>query len=357
MRLVWYIDTRHGGGDISSALKIPEILVTKVSVIVPNYNKGPYLDKRLSSILSQTYSDFELLFLDDASTDDSLEVFRRYSSDPRVRAIFNESNTGNVFKQWNKGFAEAKGEYIWIAEADDYADIHFLEILVGGLENHPNAGLACCRPMAVDAQDHLLGPVDCYHHWRQRNGKDVVEDYFNSGRDECANYMVIHNTIQNASGVVFRRSALEKAGYADERYRLAGDWLFWVNILLVGDMVFFADTLNYWRTDQHTVRSSSEKNGLAIAESYNVVRRIIDVVDVDPDTLEESCAFWWYRWSTANKKHHFSIACNLEIYRAAKQVDKRINARILWHRFGRIRPALGRIKAFLLKIRRNLRFS
>src|SRR5262245_33958694 len=75
----------------------------RVTIIVPNYNHARYLDLRLGSILGQTFRDFELLFLDDASTDESRRVFSAYVSDPRVRASFNDRNSGSPFRQWNRG--------------------------------------------------------------------------------------------------------------------------------------------------------------------------------------------------------------------------------------------------------------
>jgi len=89
-----------------------------VSVIVPNYNHARFLRRRVETILAQTFQDFELILLDDCSTDDSRSVLRQYSSDPRVRLEFNEVNSGSTFKQWNKGVRLAQGKYIWIAESD-----------------------------------------------------------------------------------------------------------------------------------------------------------------------------------------------------------------------------------------------
>ena len=95
-----------------------------VSVIVPNYNHARYLRQRIESVLGQTYQDFEVILLDDCSTDESRSVLGEYAKDPRVRIEFNEKNSGSTFKQWNKGVRLARGEYIWIAESDDYADTH-----------------------------------------------------------------------------------------------------------------------------------------------------------------------------------------------------------------------------------------
>src|SRR5262245_4202511 len=99
----------------------------KVSVIIHNYNHCRYLGQRIDSVLNQAFGDFELLILDDASTDASHEVLARYYAKPRVRIVVNTRNSGSAFPQWNRGIGLAKGDYIWIAESDDDADSHFLE--------------------------------------------------------------------------------------------------------------------------------------------------------------------------------------------------------------------------------------
>src|ERR1700746_3879780 len=106
----------------------------KVSVIVPNYNHARFLQKRIDSILNQTFQDFELILLDDCSTDVSRAILSQYANDPRVRLEFNAMNSGSTFKQWNKGVRLARGKYVWIAESDDYADERLLQRLVDALE-------------------------------------------------------------------------------------------------------------------------------------------------------------------------------------------------------------------------------
>src|SRR5215469_14819662 len=96
-------------------------IAPKVSIVVPNYNHARFLPQRLDSILGQTFQDFELILLDDSSTDDSRSILLEYGRrDPRVRIEFNEVNSRNPFKQWNKGVGLAHGQYVWIAESDDY---------------------------------------------------------------------------------------------------------------------------------------------------------------------------------------------------------------------------------------------
>ncbi len=92
----------------------------RVSVILPNYNHSKYLKQRIDSILNQTFQDFELILLDDNSPDDSVDIIESYRDHKRVSHIhLNKENSGSTFKQWERGFSLAKGEYIWIAESDD----------------------------------------------------------------------------------------------------------------------------------------------------------------------------------------------------------------------------------------------
>ena len=98
-----------------------------------------YLDARLTSILNQTFQDFELILLDDASTDNSLEILDKYKNNPHVsHLVVNEQNTGSPFKQWMKGILLAKGEWIWIAEADDSSKPNFLETCIEQIEKEEN---------------------------------------------------------------------------------------------------------------------------------------------------------------------------------------------------------------------------
>ena len=102
----------------------------KISVIIPNYNYEKYLPDRIKSILNQTYPLYELIFLDDASTDHSVSTFKKSLSKEnkthlKIQQIINDKNSGSVFKQWIKGVSQRTGDYIWIAEADDLCDKTF----------------------------------------------------------------------------------------------------------------------------------------------------------------------------------------------------------------------------------------
>lgn len=89
-----------------------------VSVIIPNYCHAPYLRQRIDSVLAQTYSDIEVVLLDDCSTDGSQAIMECYRNHPRIRHIVcNDRNSGSAFSQWYKGFALTQGDYIWTPRA------------------------------------------------------------------------------------------------------------------------------------------------------------------------------------------------------------------------------------------------
>ena len=97
-----------------------------VSIIVPNYNHARFLPERLNSIFNQTFQDYEVILLDDASTDNSVEILNRYAANPKVsHFIVNQENSGSPFKQWKRGIDLARGEFVWIAESDDYSNTTF----------------------------------------------------------------------------------------------------------------------------------------------------------------------------------------------------------------------------------------
>jgi glycosyltransferase involved in cell wall biosynthesis len=247
----------------------------KVTVVTPNYNHARYLPRRLESVLNQTFGDFELIILDDASTDNSREVIELYARDPRVTTIYNAQNKGNTFKQWELGLSHANGEYVWFAESDDYAEPTLLETLVDRLDRHPGAGLAFCQSWAVDEDcNKLYKASDSWaiheesDHWRA--------DFVNSGSEECANYLFWYNTIPNASAVLVRRDALERAGGVCHHMRLCGDWATYVSVLSIADVAFVSEPLNYFRQHPNTVRGRSVKQGLMAREMRAVHRTLIE---------------------------------------------------------------------------------
>jgi len=225
-----------------------------VSVIVPNYNYARYLDARLRSILNQSFQDFELILLDDASTDNSAEVLDKYRNDFHVsHIVVNEKNTGSPFRQWMKGILLAKGEWVWIAEADDLCELDFLETCVKQVSQYSNVAVCMAASRFIDENGGVLQEHADY--WTGK--KPNTSACFFSGKTYAAHNMYWNNCIINASGVLFRRSYavnLYDSVFLNMRY--SGDWVFWFQMLLQGNMVEVYKELNYFR--QHTSKVSVE---------------------------------------------------------------------------------------------------
>lgn len=256
-----------------------------VSIVVPNYNHAKYLPQRLESILAQTFRDYELILLDDCSTDNSREVLSAFATRAPVRLIFNERNSGSPFIQWQRGATVATGKYLWIAESDDFADPNLLQTLVAVLDGNPAVGLAYCqsRRVSVDGAPGALceegnSPL---HPTRWNN------DYVNGGRDELARYFVVQNTVANASAVLTRREVFLRALTGAESRRLSGDWWTWARMLLESDIAYVAKPLNYFRMHGSSVRETTRAT-LATTERFSLQAYLCSVVSPSLSTRAKS---------------------------------------------------------------------
>jgi glycosyltransferase involved in cell wall biosynthesis len=291
-----------------------------VSVIVPNYNHARFLPKRIESILRQSYQDFELILLDDCSTDNSRPILSSYASDPRVTIEFNEANSGSTFKQWNKGVRLARGKYVWIAESDDYANEHLLEKLVSRLDQDPSAVLCYCRSWRVSADGELCGYWDSY--LSHLDARKWTIDFSADGHEECRRYLVHCNTVQSASSVLFRKEVYCQVGGADEKLVLGGDWKTWLSMALAGGTILHVgESLNYCRFHGASVSEKSRQNGVWAAESLQIVDWVLRRVALERIERARVCEELSLLWTPAVLSRRIPIDFRLTILRDAIAVD------------------------------------
>jgi glycosyltransferase involved in cell wall biosynthesis len=259
-----------------------------VSVIAPNYNKAPFLRLRLDSILKQTYRNFELIILDDASTDNSIQIINEIATgNNRIKVIQNNENSGNVFKQWRKGIDNARGEIIWIAECDDFADVTFLERLVPNLMQKTNIHLAYCQSNFVNTEGVVFD-----NHLRILNrldGKLWHNNFIMSGKDFINEFMRKMNCLPNASAVVFRRELVKLLNWEEViSYKVCGDWSVWIQFLKHSNLYFNAESLNYFRFDEKSVRMKEGKDLTRLIEHYEILRMIYNEVGLREKDMDNS---------------------------------------------------------------------
>ena len=226
-----------------------------VTVIIPNYNHAPYLRERIDSVLAQDYDNFEVIILDDCSTDNSRDIIMEYEGREHVsKIVLNDKNTGNTFIQWDKGIGLAKGEYIWIAESDDVARPQLLPTLAGELQKHPEATVAYCHSRLIDSDGNVLVEQNS----RCKEADDTVR--IHDGREYLKGYLLAFNYIYNASMAVFRKSAFAGVDREFMKLRYCGDWHFWASICVQGTVVEAYAMLNDFRQHRNkvTVRASAD---------------------------------------------------------------------------------------------------
>ena len=239
-----------------------------VSIIIPNYNHAQFLNERIQSVLNQTYQNYELIILDDKSSDNSLEIFERYKSNPRVSSIvLNKENSGSPFKQWYKGLELAKGEYIWIAESDDSCDEYFLERMMTGFEND-GVVFTFCKSCVYD----VSGNKSTYEFQSVFH-----ETFYTTGKDFITKYLVRYNYVANASSVVFRKRAALGVDKQYTQLRGEGDYLFWIELAEKGNVCYINEELNYFR--DHTLNSTKKttQSGINLIEHRIIYDHLVEM--------------------------------------------------------------------------------
>ena len=220
----------------------------KVSVIIPNYNYANFIIERIDSILMQTYPIYELIILDDCSTDNSVEVIEekiKDIKDIKVKFIKNEKNSGGVFRQWKKGFDAATGDFIWIAEADDSAENNFVEELIKPFDD-PEVVLSYCESARIDGENNLIREKSDDLYDMCRTG-EWNKSYVWTGAEENIYHLSVTNTILNVSSVMWRKKDYTDIFAKAGEFKVAGDWFIYYNILKDGKISWNAKPLNYYR--------------------------------------------------------------------------------------------------------------
>lgn len=275
-----------------------------VSVIIPNYNHSPYLKLRIDSVLNQTYKDIEVILLDDKSTDNSIDIIELYRNHPKVsHIILNDKNSGTTFKQWQKGITLAKGEYIWIAESDDYADETFLDKVLTSINKY-NAVLGCALSQIVNENGHI-----------KRSRDKIMEQEYCSKDEFLKNYLLTGNVIYNASTVVFRKDAVDPDIWDKiTKLKYCGDWFFWANLIMNQDkgIVEVKEYLNYFRTHSANVSNKSERNGLTFLEGFPISKMIAKKQHFNCDKAYRQK--WFFEWQHYRAFYGFSKKTSFKIF-------------------------------------------
>lgn len=286
-----------------------------VSVIVPNYNHAPFLKQRIESILNQTFQDFELILLDDCSTDGSWEILESYRDNPHLTHIIqNDSNSGSAFRQWKKGLEMAQGEWVWIAESDDYAEPSFLERLMAEVHKTPDCVLAYAATWWVDVNGNKL--------WDTKHSNEVN---VYPGNDFIRRKLAVCNSIANVSECIFRRDKFRPAeSHRYEHMRLCGDWFVYILLAEQGKVIEVEEPLNYYRQHNSNISSDAEHRGLTFLEGADVLEYMIEHCGLKSGDYARG---WGRLWSKYERKYNFTS----DVKQQVRKHMSPFHAIIFWH--------------------------
>lgn len=202
------------------------MMIPVVSVLMTCYNREDYLEESIKSVLSSYYTDFELVIVDDCSSDGSVEIAKRYqAADSRVRVYVNEVNLGD-YNNRNKAASYAKGKYLKYLDSDDMIYPYSLGVFVDAMEKYPSAalGVNSRNPVPLSPFPILLKPEDAY---RKHFFKYGLLDF-------------------GPSGVIIRKDIFEElGGFSGKRY--VGDSELWLKVSARYPIIELPPALIFWR--------------------------------------------------------------------------------------------------------------
>jgi glycosyltransferase involved in cell wall biosynthesis len=222
-----------------------------VSVIMPVFNVEPYVEAALESVLAQTWRDFEVLVVNDGSSDGTVRLVERYTRDPRVR-VLHKSN-GGISSARNAALRAASGELIALVDGDDAWDHEFLESQVSILSAHPGIDVvtANARNLGGDRDGQPARP------WPDTRPHP---DLLGMIADEQAVFIMC----------VFRRRVYERIGEFDESLRTNEDYDYWLRAALAG--------FHFYRNPR-PLGSYRRRNDSLSANAVNMLQGILRVYD------------------------------------------------------------------------------
>lgn len=248
-----------------------------VSVVIPAYNAEAYIREALESVLSQTYTDYEIIVVDDGSTDRTLERVRAYGT--RI-VLLTQDHKGPAAAR-NRALQAAKGPLIAFLDADDVWLPEKLQLQVGFAEAHPEYGIVTCDLAFWDGSKVIM-PAAKQKLYRITNGF-------------VADELLFQNWVSTSCALV-RRECFEKVGYFDEEPGLYGeDWLMWVQIAAHYPVYFMEDELVRVRTrpDSHS-RQSADRQFESLFRGLEKIAEIVPFFSSRPKLIQKAAFSFAY---------------------------------------------------------------
>lgn len=239
-----------------------------VSISIPNYNYGCYLEHCLDSVLKQTYNNIEVILSDNASTDDSYEIALRYMAKFKERGFYFKVNENkrNVGSDRNSKIANefSEGEFVYTLASDDAIKPDFIQTCVDIFNKYPNVGTVIVGREEIDENGNISKQIPFY------NRSCIIK-----GEDQAAVYMMAGIAIPGQRMV--RRNVFYRTMDFRRGWNVAGDWYDNFLYSMAGDVAYVKKDLMEYRVHSGNETNESEKKLLGIAEHYQLINAFADI--------------------------------------------------------------------------------
>jgi glycosyltransferase involved in cell wall biosynthesis len=232
----------------------------QISVVIAAYNTGQYIGRTLDSLLQQTFSDFEVIVVDDCSADNTATIVKDYQThDSRIILIDNERNSGQCISR-NRGMAIARGKYIAILDADDLSAPERLAVQFAYLETHPEITLVGAQGTRIDENDQVIGEIN------------VPTDPL------VIKYRLITENVLIQSSIFFRKNEILSIGGYDKDYQHVEDFDLYSRLIKNNFIILnLPQRLVSYRQRQGSVLSSSASHRMALKNVYPLIYNNVKV--------------------------------------------------------------------------------
>jgi glycosyltransferase involved in cell wall biosynthesis len=203
-----------------------------VSIFIPAYNAGQFVAQAIDSVLAQTYSNYELIIIDDGSTDDTALVLKAYQSHPKITIQRNPKNVG-MAANWNIGLGLCQGEFIAKLDADDFYEPGYLEAVVKVFQKNKTVGLVFSGLNLIYSDGHVEPEMISLRSW-VRNRQNFLPT-------------LLQLCVIRSPTVCVRRSCYDQLGGFIEQMQIHADWEMWVRIVAHYPIGFIARRLANYR--------------------------------------------------------------------------------------------------------------
>ena len=302
------------------------------SAIILCYNQAPFLKERIDSVINQTYPNFEIIIIDDKSLDNSKAIIEEYRNNKRItNIIYHSENNGSPYGNWPEAVNIAKGDWIWIAEGDDFASTLFLEECEKQIKLFPSSGICYSDSNILNENSGRL--TDRYS---QRKNNSFCTDKWSSshhanGKTEVNNFLKYGCTINNISAMVFRKDIALPFIRNTAIFRYYGDWFFCLQMCLSANIGYISIPLNTYRLRSDSFLNAETSLVISKKEYFNILKLLVNhPAVIDKQKLIGHFAYHYLAFGLFKTSPGEKISILADYFKSDKKLAAKITLKIIF---------------------------